>query len=119
MAIRASFFQTAGFWLGLVLFFLTLFAPLPEGMSSLALKVHPLALMVPATVAASCAFMLPISTPPNAVVFASGYITIPQMARAGFFLDLLALGVIVIALFGIIFPLMGITDLSLPSWAAN
>ena len=54
-------------------------------LASLALTVgvHPYMLMVGATVAASCAFMLPVATPPNAVVFGSGYLTIPDMVRAG------------------------------------
>ena len=57
---------------------------------------HPFLLMVPATIAASCAFMLPSGTGPNASVLASGKLTIPQMARAGFGLNILAVLVIVI-----------------------
>ncbi len=53
------------------------------------LGLHPYWLMIPATLAASTGFMLPVATPPNAVAFASGYVTAPQMARAGFVLDLL------------------------------
>ena len=45
-------------------------------------------LCVPVTIAASCAFMLPMGTPPNAIVFASGKIKMSQMCRAGFFLNL-------------------------------
>jgi len=44
--------------------------------------------MIAAAVAASCAFMLPVATPPNAVVFRPGYLRIPDMAKAGFFLIL-------------------------------
>ena len=43
-----------------------------------------------ATIAASCDFALPAGTPPNAIVFGSGYVTIPRMARTGVLLDLLA-----------------------------
>ena len=55
-----------------------------------AVDVQPLSLMVPAAIAASYAFMLPVATPPNAIVFSSRYITIPQMARAGLWMNLLA-----------------------------
>ncbi|UMZ73673.1 SLC13 family permease [Natranaerofaba carboxydovora] len=56
-----------------------------------AMEVHPYALMITAATAASYAFMLPVATPPNAVVFGSGYITIPQMAKAGVWLNLIAI----------------------------
>ncbi len=51
------------------------------------LGVHRELLMIPAAMAASCAFMMPVATPPNAIVFGSGMITIPQMARAGIWLN--------------------------------
>jgi sodium-dependent dicarboxylate transporter 2/3/5 len=51
----------------------------------------PILLTVPITIAASCAFMLPVATPPNAIVFATGTITIPQMAKAGFWLNVLGI----------------------------
>jgi sodium-dependent dicarboxylate transporter 2/3/5 len=54
------------------------------------INVHPFILMVGATVAASCAFMLPVATPPNAVVFGSGYLKIPDMVRAGIWMNLLS-----------------------------
>ena len=50
---------------------------------AMTIDVHPFILMVSAAVAASCAFMLPVATPPNAVVFGSGYLRIPDMVRVG------------------------------------
>ena len=47
--------------------------------------------MVSATVAASCAFMLPVATPPNAVVFGSGYLRIPDMVRVGIWMNVLSI----------------------------
>ncbi len=55
------------------------------------LGMEPLLLMTTAALAASMAFMLPVATPPNAIVFSSGYLTIPQMSRAGFLLNLTAI----------------------------
>jgi sodium-dependent dicarboxylate transporter 2/3/5 len=61
------------------------------------LDIDPLLLAIPVAMATSCAFMMPISTPPNAIVFSSGYINIKQMVRAGFLLNLIAVIVLVIA----------------------
>jgi sodium-dependent dicarboxylate transporter 2/3/5 len=49
----------------------------------------PMVLVLPAVMAASCAFMLPVGTPPNAIVFASGLVPLPRMARVGLALNLL------------------------------
>lgn len=59
------------------------------------LGIDPMRLVLPATLAASCAFMLPVATPPNAIVFASGRLELPQMARAGLWLNLLSVPPIV------------------------
>lgn len=58
---------------------------------ALQLGVSPLLLCIPVTLAASCAFMLPVATPPNAIVFASGVLTIPQMVRAGLVLNVIGM----------------------------
>jgi sodium-dependent dicarboxylate transporter 2/3/5 len=59
------------------------------GALATAIDVHPFGLMAAAVVAASFAFMLPVATPPNAIVFGSRYVTIPQMVSAGVWLNLL------------------------------
>ncbi|MEJ2594848.1 MAG: SLC13 family permease [bacterium] len=56
---------------------------------SVSIGVHPLLFMLPATVSASMAFMLPVATPPNAIIFGSNRITVMQMARAGLVLNIL------------------------------
>jgi len=58
---------------------------------ALVIGVHPYVLMVGAAVAASCAFMLPVATPPNAIVFGSGYLKIPDMARVGIWMNILSI----------------------------
>ena len=72
------------------------FAPVVTSLA-IAIGMHPLMLGIPMTLAASCAGMLPMGTPPNAIVFASGYIKFKQMAKAGFVMNIIA--VILITLF--------------------
>jgi sodium-dependent dicarboxylate transporter 2/3/5 len=69
--------------------------------------MHPYLLIFPATLAASFAFMMPIATPPNAIVFGSGHITIPEMCKAGLWLNII--GVILITAFTylVIKPVIG------------
>src|SRR5690606_37062871 len=72
----------------------TLFIPV-MGALAVSMGLHPLTLMVPTCVAASMAFMLPVATPPNAIVFGSRLVTIGQMVRAGIWLNLL--GALIVA----------------------
>lgn len=72
------------------------------------LDVHPYLLIFPTAVAASCAFMLPVATPPNAIVFASGEITIRQMMKAGVWLNLIAVLLVTLLTFAVIKPVLGI-----------
>jgi sodium-dependent dicarboxylate transporter 2/3/5 len=58
------------------------------GALAVSLKFDPLLVTVPAAIAASCAFMMPVATPPNAIVFATGHMKIQSMIRAGLFLNL-------------------------------
>lgn len=77
---------------------------------ALAINVHPFALMVPAAMAANCAFMLPVGTPPNAIIFATEKITIAEMVRTGFWINILAIILIVL---GVYFTLPMIMDINL------
>ncbi|MEF2230581.1 MAG: DASS family sodium-coupled anion symporter, partial [Pseudodesulfovibrio sp.] len=94
----------------------TLLVPI-MGSAAIAMSIHPFATIVAACVAASYAFMLPVATPPNAVVFGSGCITIKQMARAGLWLNII--GTLLITGFVVyILPLLWGVDLNtLPTWA--
>jgi sodium-dependent dicarboxylate transporter 2/3/5 len=77
----------------------------------------PLLFVVPTALAANCSYMLPVGTPPNAIVFGSGLITLPQMARAGLLLNLLLVPII-IGLLWILGPwIFGIELGIIPEWA--
>ena len=91
-----------------------IFLPLLAGLSK-AGGFHPYILMIPATIAASCAFMLPSGTGPNASVLSSGHLSIPQMAKVGLGLNILVIIFIVILLYFVILPIMDISS-SVPSW---
>jgi len=86
---------------------------------AVSMQVHPLLFMLPATLAASMAFMLPVATPPNAIIFGSGKITIRTMARNGFILNII--GVILVALMVYYFGefLSGAPLEILPEWASG
>ena len=66
---------------------------------ALELDIHPFIMMTAAAVAASCAFMLPVATPPNAIVFGSGYLRIPDMVKKGFLLNIISILIIVLMVY--------------------
>ncbi|MGK0365346.1 MAG: sodium-dependent dicarboxylate transporter 2/3/5 [Saprospiraceae bacterium] len=71
------------------------FVPVVAGIA-IGLEVPILLMVIPVTLAASCAFMLPMATPPNAIVFASGHIKVHEMARVGIVLNVIAVGLLVL-----------------------
>lgn len=79
-------------------------APVVAGIA-IGLKIPLLYLLIPVTMASSCAFMLPMATPPNAIVFASGYVKVAQMARVGIFINLIAV-ILLIIMYRFIIPLV-------------
>ena len=81
---------------------------------ALAIDVHPYILMVGAAVAASCAFMLPVATPPNAVVFGSGYLKIPDMVRVGFAMNVVSIICLTLMVYYILPLLWGFDSSSFP-----
>jgi sodium-dependent dicarboxylate transporter 2/3/5 len=76
---------------------------------ALTIDVHPFVLMVGAAVAASCAFMLPVATPPNAVVFGSGYLRIPDMVSKGFIMNVVSIVILTLFVYFVLPELWGIT----------
>jgi sodium-dependent dicarboxylate transporter 2/3/5 len=84
---------------------------------ALTLGENPLLLAVPAALAASCAFMLPVATPPNAIVFGAGHLSVPQMARAGFLLNLAGIVVITLLAYSLLLLVFGVEPGQLPVWA--
>jgi solute carrier family 13 (sodium-dependent dicarboxylate transporter), member 2/3/5 len=73
------------------------------GSVAIGMGLDPIVLAAPAAVAASCAFMLPVATPPNAIVYGSGLVTIPQMARAGLLINL----AMIVVVTGLMYLLLG------------
>lgn len=69
------------------------------------LGVHPYYLMIAATMAASCAFMLPVATPPNAVVFGSGYLEMQDMVKKGFWMNIVSIAILTIIVY-LVLPLV-------------
>ena len=84
------------------------------------IEVHPLLLMIPATISASCAFMLPVATPPNAIIFGSGYVPIVRMVKAGIILNVIGVLLVLLLVFTLALPVFDIAVGQFPAeWAAE
>ncbi|XP_012711687.2 solute carrier family 13 member 5 [Fundulus heteroclitus] len=92
----------------------TLFLPILASMSQ-SISLNPLYVMIPCTLSASFAFMLPVATPPNAIVFSSGFLKVSDMAKTGVVMNIIGIGCITLAINSwgrVLFSLD-----SFPSWA--
>ena len=81
---------------------------------AVAIDVHPFTLMVGVTIAASCAFMLPVATPPNAVVFGSGYLRIPDMLKTGVWMNLISIVLLTIFVYYLLPVIWGFVPWEFP-----
>jgi len=87
-------------------------------LASTAINMHinPFIFMIPATISASCAFMLPVATPPNAIIFASERVTIPKMAKVGVILNFTGVVIVTLLVYFLAFKVFGISARTLPQW---
>ncbi|MDD2498749.1 MAG: SLC13 family permease [Desulfitobacteriaceae bacterium] len=84
---------------------------------AIGMNIHPYTLMICGAMACSFAFLLPVATPPNAVVFGSGYLTIPQMFKAGIFLEIPCIPMTALLCFFYLPVVWGIDFTTVPEWA--
>ncbi len=84
---------------------------------AVAMETNPLFLMIPATLSASCAFMMPVATPPNAIIFGSGKVRVAEMARVGILLNLIGVLVIAVVFYFIGTAVFDVDPGTLPDWA--
>lgn len=92
------------------------FLPILAGLA-LSIEVNPLLFMLPATVAGSLAFMLPVATPPNAIVFSTRRLTVIQMAKTGFVLNLIGILVVSVVTYFLGTYVFDIVEGVFPEWA--
>ncbi|HHX46139.1 MAG TPA: DASS family sodium-coupled anion symporter [Brevibacterium sp.] len=83
------------------------FVPVVGGVA-MGLDLDPLLLTIPVALAATCAFMLPVATPPNAVAFGSGYVTVAQMVKGGLWLNVIGIVLITATVYLLAVPVFGI-----------
>lgn len=85
------------------------------GALAIALNIHPFALMIPCALAANCAFMLPVGTPPNAIIFGTGKLKIIEMIKSGFWVNIVGTVIIILAVYYLVPVVWGIDLNSIPS----
>jgi solute carrier family 13 (sodium-dependent dicarboxylate transporter), member 2/3/5 len=88
--------------------------PIMVGISK-ALGLNPLLLMIPATISASCAFMLPVATPPNAIIFSSGYVPMSKMIKAGMIMNIVGILLVTLWSYFVVLPAWG-QAITAPNW---
>ncbi|NYT05108.1 MAG: DASS family sodium-coupled anion symporter [Methanomicrobiales archaeon] len=86
--------------------------------TAVSMAIHPYVLMLTAAIATSMAFMLPVATPPNAVAYGSGYISMHDMIRSGWVINLIGVGILTIFMFTLIMWVLGFTA-EIPAWAVT
>lgn len=84
--------------------------------SAIGIGQDPMLFVIPAAIAASCAFMLPVATPPNAIIYGSGKVSIPQMAKAGVWLNIFVSLLLTLASYTLFAYVFGIEPGVVPNW---
>lgn len=84
--------------------------------SAVGIGQNPMLFVIPAAIAASCAFMLPVATPPNAIIYGSGKVSIPQMSKAGIWLNIIVSVILSIVCYTYFAYIFGIEIGIVPDW---
>jgi sodium-dependent dicarboxylate transporter 2/3/5 len=84
--------------------------------TSVSLMINPVILMLTAALTASLAFMLPVATPPNAVAYGTGFLSMRDMMRTGFILNIIGVLLVTLFMYSIVLWALGLT-FELPAWA--
>ncbi|NOQ91877.1 MAG: SLC13/DASS family transporter, partial [Flavobacteriaceae bacterium] len=92
------------------------FLPVLAGLA-MSIEINPLLFMLPATIAGSLAFMLPVATPPNAIIFGTNRLQIIDMSRTGFFLNIVGIIIVTLATYYLGSFIFNIQLDTFPLWA--